>query len=65
MTYRDKLHPWCVVWDAPDRCSVAVGRYRRRQDAEARLQTLGRQKPESSYRLCFDAHGTYPASPPH
>ncbi len=60
MTYRDKLHPWCVVWDGPDCRSVAVGRYRHRQDAEARVRTLGRQKPDSSYRLLFDATGTYP-----
>ncbi|MGQ9865830.1 MAG: hypothetical protein ACUVSQ_06040 [Pseudanabaenaceae cyanobacterium] len=60
MTYRDRLHPWCVVWEGPDRQPVAVGRYRHRQDAEARVRTLGRQKPGNSYRLWFDAAGTYP-----
>lgn len=54
MSYRDLLHPWCIVRLLPKLQSVTVARFRRRSEAENQLQLLRRMVPTASYIILFD-----------
>ncbi|MBD2071802.1 hypothetical protein H6F93_30500 [Leptolyngbya sp. FACHB-671] len=53
-SYRDSLHPWCIVRSFPDSHTLIVARFRRRSDAEAQLRTLQRLIPTASFCIVFD-----------
>jgi uncharacterized protein with von Willebrand factor type A (vWA) domain len=55
MTYREQLHPWCVVRCLPNLQSIVIGRFRRRSEAEAHLQLLHRMIPTVTCVIIFDA----------
>jgi hypothetical protein len=54
MSYRDRLHPWCIIQLLPNARTVIVARFRRRNDAEAHMKTLRRMKPDAIYQIMFD-----------
>jgi hypothetical protein len=54
-SYRDSLHPWCIVRSFPNAHPLIVARFRRRSDAEAQLRALQRLMPTISFCIVFDA----------
>jgi hypothetical protein len=54
-SYRDSLHPWCIVRSFPNAHTLIVARFRRRSDAEAQLRALQRLIPAASFCIVFDA----------
>ncbi|NJL40559.1 MAG: hypothetical protein HC899_30305 [Leptolyngbyaceae cyanobacterium SM1_4_3] len=54
-SYRDSLHPWCIVRAFPSAHTLVVARFRRRSDAEAQLRALQRLIPAASFCVVFDA----------
>ena len=62
MTYREQLHPWCIVRQAAefDPQSAApseplvVARFRRRNNAEDHLKRMQRLSPDCLYSIIFD-----------
>jgi hypothetical protein len=54
MTYRDHLHPWCIVRLLPEARSTVVARFRHRIDAEAHLKLLNQLTPSATYRVLFE-----------
>ncbi len=54
MTYKDRLHPWCIIRHLAKSQRLVVGRLRRRNDAEEHLRLLQRLTPTASYSLIFD-----------
>jgi len=62
MTYREQLHPWCIVChaagnDLPSAAlseQLVVARFRRRNNAEDHLKRMQRLSPECSYSIIFD-----------
>ncbi len=54
MTYRDHLHPWCIVRLLPEARSTVVARFRDRVDAEAHLKLLNQLTPSATYQVCFE-----------
>jgi hypothetical protein len=54
-SYRDSLHPWCIVRAFPNAHTLVVARFRRRSDAEAQLSALQRLIPAASFYVVFDA----------
>ncbi|MGB3614718.1 MAG: hypothetical protein WBA10_13070 [Elainellaceae cyanobacterium] len=56
-TYRDQLHPWCIVRLLPKAQRITVARFRKRNDADAHTRTLRRLIPNATFIVIF-------ASPP-
>ncbi|MFB8790090.1 MAG: hypothetical protein U7123_14840 [Potamolinea sp.] len=54
MTYKDKLHPWCIIRPFPDMRSKVIIRFRRRSDAEGHMQILKANNPDADYEIMFD-----------
>jgi hypothetical protein len=54
-SYRDSLHPWCIVRSFPNAHTLIVARFRRRSDAEAQLRVLQHLMPTISFCIVFDA----------
>ncbi len=54
MTYVEKLNPWCVVRSNPNMQHQIVSRFRRRNEAEAHLQTLRRLMPGVTLTMVFN-----------
>jgi hypothetical protein len=54
MTYRDQLHPWCIVRFLPESKTTVVARFRRRIDAEAHLKLVNQLTPAATYRVVFE-----------
>jgi hypothetical protein len=54
MTYRDHLHPWCIVRLLPEARSTVVARFRDRTDAETHLKLLNQLTPSATYRVLFE-----------
>lgn len=54
MTYKNHVHPWCIVRQLPNRQSLLIVRFHRRGDAEAHLQILRSKNPTASYEVIFD-----------
>lgn len=52
--YRNRLHPWCIIRLLPQMQRVVIGRFRRRNDAEAHLKALQQLHPEARYAIVFD-----------
>jgi len=67
MTYKDNLHPWCIVRLFPGMQSRIVGRFRRRSEAEAQIRLLRRMNPKATYTIMFNPPSDLasPPSPPH
>jgi hypothetical protein len=60
MNYRERLSPWCIILLLPQMQRSVVGRFRKRNDAEAHLQALKRLNPTLQYEIIFD-----PIDPPN
>jgi hypothetical protein len=54
MSYRERLHPWSIVRLLPDVQRVTVARFRRRNEAEARLSFLQQRNPHENFVVVFD-----------
>lgn len=54
MTYRDSLHPWCVIRHLPNAQRVVVARFRKRGEAEGYVRSLQRMTPDAVYSLIFE-----------
>lgn len=54
-TYKARLHPWCIVRLLPKCQRIVVGRFRKRNDAEAHQRTLTRLMPKAEFIVLFDA----------
>lgn len=54
MTYKEKLHPWCIVRPELDMPAKIIIRFRRRNDAEARMRILQANDPQAGYAIIFD-----------
>lgn len=54
MTYRERLHPWCIIRLLPNLQRITVARFRRRNDAEQHLNVLRRLVPNAAYIVLFD-----------
>ena len=54
MTYRERLHPWCIIRHLPNLQRLDVARLRRRKDAEDHLRVLQQITPNVSYSIVFD-----------
>lgn len=54
MSYRERLHPWSIVRLLPDVQQVTVARFRRRNEAEARLSFLQQRNPYENFVVVFD-----------
>jgi hypothetical protein len=54
MTYKEKLHPWCIIRPELDMPSKIIIRFRRRNDAEARMRILKANDPQAGYEIIFD-----------
>lgn len=54
MSYKDQLHPWCIIRQLSNGQSRLIIRFRRRNDAEAHLQILRSNNPTASYEIIFD-----------
>lgn len=54
MTYKEQLHPWCIIKPLPNLKRQIVARCRRRNDAEAHLKILQRMIPGIKYTIVFD-----------
>ncbi|HEY9794130.1 MAG TPA: hypothetical protein V6D30_00700 [Leptolyngbyaceae cyanobacterium] len=54
MTYKNQLHPWCIIRSLSNMRSRLIIRFRRRSDAEAHLQILRANNPTASYEIIFD-----------
>lgn len=52
-TYRQQLHPWCIVRLLPDLQHEVIARFRRRNDAEAHQRILRQQQPSKHYTIVF------------
>ncbi|MGB3614722.1 MAG: hypothetical protein WBA10_13090 [Elainellaceae cyanobacterium] len=53
-TYRDQLHPWCIVRLLPKAQRITVARFRKRNDADAHMRTLRRLIPDATFIIIFD-----------
>lgn len=54
MTYKNQLHPWCIIRPVSSVQMRIVGRFRRRSDAEGHLQILKRMIPDVPFEIMFD-----------
>ena len=54
MTYRDHLHPWCIIRLLPEARSTVVARFHDRLDAEAHLKLLNQLMPSATYQVFFE-----------
>lgn len=64
MTYREQLHPWCIIQPLVNMQRLTVARFRRRNDAEAHLRALHRLEPSINYEIVFDPALNQSDSPP-
>ena len=54
MTYRDRIHPWCVIRLLPKAQRITVARFRRRHDADNHAQALRRLIPAGVFVILFE-----------
>jgi hypothetical protein len=54
-SYRDQLHPWCILLALSDKKAKLVSRFRRCHEAQAHIQALQRMNPDKTYKLVFDS----------
>jgi hypothetical protein len=52
--YNQQLHPWCIVQHLPEMQRRVVGRFRRRNDADAHMRALSRLSAVFQYSVIFD-----------
>ncbi|AFY71576.1 hypothetical protein Pse7367_3336 [Thalassoporum mexicanum PCC 7367] len=56
MTYKERLHPWCIVRHrVNDLQPEVLHRFRRHNDAEHHLQALKRLSRSGTFAIVFDA----------
>jgi hypothetical protein len=53
MSYRDQLHPWCIICLLANQEQSIVRRFRRRGDAEEHLKVLRAMSPMTQYSIIF------------
>jgi hypothetical protein len=54
MSYYDQLHPWVVYRLLPNCQTIAVARFRRRNDAEMYLMAVRQLVGEARWAIAFD-----------
>ena len=54
MTYRDRIHPWCIIRLLPKAQRITVARFRRRNDADNHAQALRRLIPAGVFIILFE-----------
>jgi hypothetical protein len=54
LTYRDRLHPWCIIYLLPNMQRTVVARCRSRSNAEEHLKVLNRIVSNHTYTIVFD-----------
>ncbi len=70
-SYRQQLHPWCIIRLLPNAQRITVARFRKRNDADAHCRTLRRLIPHATFIIIFapppttSTAGSTEASPPH
>jgi hypothetical protein len=52
--YNQQLHPWCIIQHLPEMQRRVVGRFRRRNDADAHMRALSRLSSVFQYSVIFD-----------
>jgi hypothetical protein len=52
--YNQQLHPWCIIQHLPEMQRRVVGRFRRRNDADAHMRALSRLSAVFQYSVIFD-----------
>jgi hypothetical protein len=55
-SYRDQLHPWCILVALTKKKVQLVSRFRRCHEAQAHIQALQRMHPDKDYKLVFDSN---------
>ena len=65
MSYQTQLHPWCIVRQLPEMKRIIVDRFHHYQDADARVQFLRRQTPNSEFFVLFAPERPEPAEAAH
>ena len=65
MTYQTQLRPWCIVRQLPEAKIAVVERFRRYQDADALLQLMQRQTPNSKLAVMFQSPTEITPKPAH
>ncbi len=65
MTYQSQLRPWCIVRQLSEKQCTIVDRFRRYQDADALLQLLRRQTPNSKFAVTFEPQAAIAPKPAH
>jgi hypothetical protein len=65
MTYQTQLRPWCIVRQLPEAKIAVVERFRRYQDADALLQLMRRQTPNTQLSVMFEAPAALAPKPAH
>ena len=66
MTYQTQLRPWCIVRQLPEMQRVIVDRFRRYQDADARLQFLRQQQTrDTQFVVLFEPEADVAQEPAH
>jgi hypothetical protein len=53
-SYRDQIHPWCIVRILPNAQTLIIARFRRRNDADAHLKVLQQLISTAEFRIVFD-----------
>jgi hypothetical protein len=53
-SYQQRLHPWLIIRQLPQRQRLSMARFRKRPEAEAYLKVLQRLSPDASYQIVFD-----------
>jgi hypothetical protein len=51
MTYKDRLHPWCIIRHLPKSQRLELG-----NNAEDHLRVLRQMMPKVSFSIIFDPH---------
>jgi hypothetical protein len=54
MTYKARLHPWCIIRHLPDEQPQVVAHLRRRNEAENQIRLLQQKTPNASYSIIYD-----------
>ncbi|NJN01450.1 MAG: hypothetical protein HC873_15370 [Leptolyngbyaceae cyanobacterium SL_1_1] len=54
VTYRDRLHPWCIVRLLPKMQRIIVARFRSRNEADAHRRILRQLIPQAVFAVLFD-----------
>jgi hypothetical protein len=63
-SYKERLHPWCIVRQQSGMQPEVLQRFRRRNDAEHHLQAVRRLPRSGTLTIVFDGKETLGAEAP-